>query len=138
MAFGLPVDGLEADVPTAGEVARRDAPTCRLGDRAREVLARVPAAGWTRAPVLTSEGIVMGRLRRREADRHRSELVDDLMEAGPSTYRPSISCEEIAGAMRKGGFDAAFITDSEGRWIGLLARRDAESALRAWRAARRR
>src|SRR5919199_4843138 len=130
MAFSLPIEGREARTPKASDVVRRDAPTCLLGDRAADVLARMAEGGWSWAAVLNHAGIVLGRLRRQHVDRGPGDArVEELMEEGPSTYRPDIPCQEIVDKMREVGFDRAFITDSDGRWIGLLTRQDAHAAL---------
>ena len=51
------------------------------------------------------------------------------MEEGPSTYRPSVPCAELVEQMKSGGFELAFITDPDGRWLGLVSRLSLESAL---------
>ena len=44
-AGGLPREGRDAAIPRAGDVARRDVPTCGLDDRVGEVRERVRSAG---------------------------------------------------------------------------------------------
>jgi CBS domain-containing protein len=133
MAFGLPVEGREASVPKAGDVVRRDAPTCLPGDQVGQALRRM-SAGWSAVAVVNEAGVVLGKLRRKDVEGRPEGLkAEQVMENGPSTYRPSVPCEEIVDAMKSGEFESAIITDSDGRWIGLLSRQDAEAALEEWR-----
>lgn len=113
----------------AGGLVRREAPVCRLKETAGAVKARL--GGWSQCPVLDAQGIVLGRVWRSDLNGDPEQPVEDLMEPGPSTYRPSIPLGEIAATMRKGGFESVFVTTASGRWIGLLNRLDVEEALRA-------
>ena len=136
LAFGLPGGGHEIQQPLALSVARRDAPTARLGEKVDSVRGRI-VDGWSWCPVLNEEGIVLGRLRRRDLDEAEAAApVESVMQEGPSTYRPDVPCAEMVDTMKKGRFELAFITDPDGRWVGLMSRADAESALEAWRARR--
>jgi CBS domain-containing protein len=130
MAFALPIEGRDAAMPRAVDVVRRDAPTCSPADRASEALRQISLGGWSAAAVVNDEGIVLGKLRRRDVEGKPEELTaEQVMENGPSTYRPDVPCEELVEAMKKGEFESVFITDPDGRWIGMLSRQDAESAL---------
>ena len=51
------------------------------------------------------------------------------MENGPSTYPPSTPAGELLERMKSGRFEAAFVTDSDGRLWGLVSRADLEGAL---------
>src|SRR5438067_2230658 len=127
MAYGLPIEGEDAGTPRALDVVRPAAPSCTLDAAAGEVLPRMAAGGWSWTAVLGSDSRVLGQLRRGSLEgKPVGARVEELMEAGPSTYRPSIPCEEMVSAMKQGQFESAFITDSDGRWIGLLSRQDAE------------
>jgi CBS domain-containing protein len=130
LAADLPAEGKSVDAGMAGHVARRDAPCCRPGETLDEVHQKVGPQGWSQCPVLDERGIVLGRLRRSMLDGDRSRRVEEVMELGPSTYRPSVPLTEIIDAMKKGGFETTFITTSDGRWVGLLNREDAEEFLR--------
>ena len=59
LAFGLPFEGAAAPEPTAGSVARRDAPTCRLDERLGELGTRL-APGWSWCAVVNEAGNVLG------------------------------------------------------------------------------
>src|SRR5260221_51431 len=54
LAWGRPREGRTAQVPTVGEVARRDVPTCGLADRVADAKARSQAAGFEGWLVVTN------------------------------------------------------------------------------------
>ena len=62
-AYGLPREGKLAGVPHAGELARRDTPTCRLTDRIGDVRDQAWGTGWNACVVVNEERIVLGLLR---------------------------------------------------------------------------
>jgi hypothetical protein len=63
-AYGLPMEGTNASIPHAGDLARRDVPTCRLDDDLRDVVRRLRASDWDACPVTNDERVVLGLLRR--------------------------------------------------------------------------
>src|SRR6266851_7861328 len=88
MAAGLPIEGSKASIPRVGSVARRDVPTCRLGERLGDVSARVRAMGWDLCVVVNEGNIVLGRLRPPVLEGDADATVEIVMEPGPVTYRP--------------------------------------------------
>ncbi len=134
LAFDLPVDGSEAGVPRAAAAMHRDAPTCHIDEPAAAAVQRMRQGGWTWSAVVNDAGVVLGRLRSGQAEEAAQGLTAGrLMEEGPSTYRPSVPAEELVSSMKSGGFELAFITDSSGRWLGLVDRQGLESLLADWR-----
>lgn len=85
-------------------------------------------AGWDWCAVVDGSGIVVGRIRGRQLEESQEAEARDVMEPGPATYRPSLPAAELLKSMREGGFGSAFVTDSEGRWIGLVTREALEAA----------
>jgi hypothetical protein len=55
LAAGLPTEGRNAELPRAGDVARPDAPTCRLDEPIGQVRERVRAAGWDACVVVNDQ-----------------------------------------------------------------------------------
>src|SRR4030081_2101032 len=88
MAAGLPTEGTNATKPRAGDLARKDTPTCRLNDRLAEVRDRVRGLGWGAVVVFNEERIVLGLLRSKELDSDGYQLIEHVMRPGPSTFRP--------------------------------------------------
>jgi Mg/Co/Ni transporter MgtE len=125
LAAGLPTEGRNASRPRAGEVARRDVPTCRLDESIGEVRARVRAAGWDACVVVNDERVVLGLLRAEELRRGQDESIERVMRPGPSTFRPHVPIEELAHHMIHHDLPASPVTTSDGRLVGLLRREDA-------------
>src|SRR6266540_3336835 len=74
LAAGLATEGSNALRPRAGDVARREVPTCGLDQRLGEVAQRVGAAGWDACVVVNHERVVLGLLRGSDATRVAEEL----------------------------------------------------------------
>jgi hypothetical protein len=66
-SYGLPHEGTNVPERTAGDVARRNVPTCALDDNLTEVRERVRAAGWDTCIVVNAQRVVLGRLGRRRS-----------------------------------------------------------------------
>ena len=129
-ASGLPREGKQADTLWAGDRARRDIPRCRLTDQIGSVRTSVREAGWNLCAVVTDEDIVLGLLRDEALDGDPETPVEQVMEPGPSTFRPSVPLEELADYLRRHEMESALITTSEGRLVGLLERAIAEREIR--------
>ncbi|HEX8036638.1 MAG TPA: CBS domain-containing protein [Ktedonobacterales bacterium] len=128
LAWGLPRAGRLAQVPTVGEVARRDAPTCGLAERVADAQARAQAAGFAACVVVNERRVVLGLLRRQELGADPAATAEQVMQAGPTTYRPDVPAGEAGARMRVRGVDALPVTTPDGVLVGLLRREDAEGA----------
>jgi CBS domain-containing protein len=131
LAAGLPTEGANSAYPRAGDVARRNVPTCGLTERLGDVADRVHAAGWNACVVINAERVVLGLLRAANIDGDPDAGVEQAMRPGPSTYRPFVSIRRMAKLMRQHNLVNAPVTTSDGRLVGLLLRDDAESAAAA-------
>jgi len=125
LAAGLPTRGSNADRPRAGDVARRDVPTCRLDDRLANVRDRVGAAGWNACVVVNDERVVLGLLRAAELRADPSLRIEEAMRPGPSTFRPFVSIDDMATFMTEHDLEASPVTTSDGRLVGVLRKEDA-------------
>jgi CBS domain-containing protein len=128
LAAGLPTEGTNAARPRAGDVARRDVPTCHLDERLGDVAERVAPSGWDACVVVNEESIVLGLLRARELQGNPEERIEEAMRPGPSTFRPFVPIEEMAVFMGEHDLANSPVTTSDGRLVGLLVREDAEKA----------
>src|SRR5262249_35912097 len=126
MAAGLPIQGKASDQPTAGTVARRDVPTCRLDESLRDVRARARAGDWNACVVVNDRQIVLGLLRAENLERPENITAEAAMRPGPSTFRPHVSIAEIAEFMAEHDVANVPVTTSAGELIGLLVREDVE------------
>jgi CBS domain-containing protein len=128
LAWGLPREGRMAQVPTVGEVARRDVPTCGLADQVADAKARAQAAGFAACVVVNERRVVLGLLRSRELDADPAATAERVMRAGPTTYRPNVPARQAGTCMRERRVDALLVTTPDGTLVGLLRREDAEGA----------
>jgi Mg/Co/Ni transporter MgtE len=129
LAMGLPFEGTAVELPTAGQVARMDVPTCRLDETMGGVRDRVRAAGWDACVVTNAERVVLGLLRAKELEKAESNApAENAMRPGPSTYRPYVSIVEMAELMIEHDLPNCPITTSDGRLVGLLRKEDAAKA----------
>jgi hypothetical protein len=125
-ASGLPREGAQASVPQAGDRARRDVPTCGLADRIGAAREHARAASWDACVVVNEERVVLGLLHKEALDSDPQTPVTAVMEAGPTSYRPSKALDAIVEYMRKNQRDDVLITTPDGQLIGILYRQDAE------------
>jgi len=84
LAAGLPSEGTNAERPRAGEVARKDVPTCRLDERLGDVRDRVREAGWDACVVLNEERVVFGLLRSKELETNPDRRIEEAMRPAPA------------------------------------------------------
>ncbi len=125
-ANGLPKEGRLASVPTIGEAARQDVPTCAPAEKVENARDRVRAAGWDTCVVVNKERIVLWLLREKELSSDPEATVERVMRSGPTTFRPVMLVRKMAERMRERGARTVLVTTSDGRLIGLLYREDAE------------
>jgi CBS domain-containing protein len=109
-----------------GDLARRDVPTCRLEDRVGDERQRVRSADWDLCVVVNERNVVLGRLREKELGADPAARVEQVMEAGPTTYRPDRPAQETARYLAKRKVAGVLITTSDGELIGLFRRDDIE------------
>lgn len=128
LANNLPVEGDEADVPTVGSVARDDVATAAPDETVAAARDRVAGSPYRFGLVVGEDRVVLGRLRQETLSGDPAARVGDVMEAGPSTLRPNIRAEELAGHMRHKGLAYAIVTTPAGRLIGIARRADIETA----------
>ena len=125
-ASGLPTEGTLARVPTIGDAARQDVPTCALEEKISDARDRVRAAGWDACVVVNKERVVLGLLREKELASDAKATAEEVMRNGPATFRPDEPLEKMAKRMRERGARTVLVTTSDGRLVGLVYREDAE------------
>jgi len=125
----LPTEGADAEKPTAGDVARRDAPTCSPTDRLGVVRERLGTPGWTSCIVVNDRNVVLGRVRGKDVDGDPDQTVEAVMEAGPVTERPGELLEALVQRMQHKRVSSVIVSTPDGELIGVLRREDGEKRL---------
>lgn len=97
-------------------------PTCHPDERLGVVQKRVRAAGWDVCVVVNAQRIVQGLLRQHELGADPLSLARDVMELGPSTFRPGVATDEMEEYFEKHDLASAPITTPDGVLVGLLRR----------------
>jgi CBS domain-containing protein len=129
LAWGLPREGTAAQDSTVGEVARRDVPTCGLADRVSDAKARAQTSGLEACVIVNEQRVVLGLLRSQDLEMaDPAAIAEQVLRAGPTTYRPNVAARAAAARMRARGVDALLVTTPDGALVGLLRREDAERA----------
>lgn len=124
LANDLPSEGSKAGEMKAGRQARRDLPTCHLGEKIGEVATRVRSANWDVCPVVNARKIVLGMLWPEGLNSDPENRVEDRMQSGPQTIRPDTRPDDVQQHFRKR--DCVLVTTSDGELIGVLRRADVE------------
>jgi CBS domain-containing protein len=124
------MEGRRAAEPTIATVIRSDVPRFGLNERASTMRDAMRSGGWEWAAVVNARGVLLGRVRARDLDDPNAKA-EDVMEEGPSTYRPNVGLDELLRRMLDHRFEMAFVTDPDGRLRGLVTRRGIARALEA-------
>ncbi len=130
-SFGLPLEGQRHSGTRVGAHLQADVPTCTLWESLEAVRQRVRGVGADTCFVVNEQRIVLGRLGRAALDRDDDVTADDAMTAGPSTVRPSLDLSAALERMRKQNLSDLPVTSSDGVFLGVIRRDDAERALEA-------
>src|SRR5882762_10163111 len=127
-AHGLPVEGEQADVPTAGGLARDDVVTCSLDDPVAAIREQVERSAYGFALVTSETGILLGRLRGSVMrDAPAGATAEAVMEPGPTTVRADTLASELAERLSERALKTAIVSTPEGRLIGVGTRTDLEA-----------
>lgn len=93
------------------------------------------ASGDTDLCVVTNEErIVAGALRGDAFAKDPDARVEDVMELGPRTIRPSQPVEKLLAKRSSYGVKSWIVTTAQGELLGVLTRTAAEAAVRETRA----
>jgi CBS domain-containing protein len=126
LARGLPREGEKASEPRAVDIARRDVVTCTPMDRVGELRDRVSASPFGFALVVSTGGVLLGRLRRAALEGEPSALSQAVMEPGPSTVRADALPAALLERLRDRDLRTALVTTPDGELLGVVTRNDLE------------
>lgn len=107
-------------------MARRDVPTCRPDEAVGDLAARFD--GWEVCVVTSDEGVVLGVVRPEALGLPAATPVEQALQPGPPTVRPSITAEELATSMQDDHEERVLVTTFEGRLVGLVRLEDLHGA----------
>ncbi len=124
LSNGLPSEGELAGELRIGMIAHRDTPTCHPGQRIGDL--HVPD---DLCVVLNDQGVILGDLRARALRAAPDTPVEDVMDPGPSTYRPNVSAREMAHHLLDSGARRVLVADADGHLLGWISRDDVTRAL---------
>ena len=126
LASALPTEGVDAATPRAGDVADRDTPTCAVHDRRGDVQDRLRAAGETSYITVNDQRVILGRVRGESFDGDAGQTVEAVMEAGPTTVRPSEPLDALIERMRQRKVASIIFSIANGVLVGVLRCEDRE------------
>lgn len=116
----LPTEGEGPHYPLVGEAATKEGlHTCELGSSADESLQKMEEGGDTSCLVLNEEGIVLGRIRNKQAETMTGRVVEDVMERGPTTVRPTEPAKALFERMERRKVPEIVVTTKKGELIGV-------------------
>jgi rhodanese-related sulfurtransferase len=76
------------------------------------------------AVVLDPDRVVLGLVRREVLGLPGETPIADVLQPGPSTFRPSMTIRELVGYFRSSDEARAIVSTLDGTWIGLIRRAD--------------
>ncbi len=117
MGAGLPWEGALADGPTLGSLADPKVATCGLDDTVGAV--RAPAGGPPFCLVIDERRVVLGLVRAEALDLDAARPVVEVMQEGPSTYRPHVPAAEAAERLKRHPQAYFVVTTLDGRLVGV-------------------
>jgi rhodanese-related sulfurtransferase len=131
LASGLPREGNQASTPHAGNLTCPEISTCSLTERADEVAKRLQSEVWDVGVVTNDQHVVLGLVKREALASHPQATIEEVMQSGPATIRPSWTIEETVEYMQKPDTEIILVTTSDGELMGLLNRSEVERRSRA-------
>jgi Mg/Co/Ni transporter MgtE len=125
LAHGLPAQGMRADQPTAGSLARNDVATSPIDASTGDVLRAIADSPYGYALVLGPGGVVLGRVRKSAFDTiSDGDPIDTVLEPRPQTIRPHLTEAKLAERFEAYGFRTLVVTRPDGTLIGVVRRDD--------------
>jgi predicted transcriptional regulator len=79
--------------------------------------------------VVNEQRVVLGLLQGQALDGGPQQLVEEVMEPGPSTFRPDVALGEVTAYMQQRQTDSALITTAGGKLVGILQRTAAKNTV---------
>src|SRR4051794_36244641 len=126
MGAGLPTEGSTPDRDRGGALARRDVLTCDVATTVDELRRRVSSAEAEAedgvAVVLAGGEVVVGAVDLDALPAQGGTTAGDVMDPGPSTFRPSLPVAEARDYVEKHDIPRLLITRVDGSYVGVVRR----------------
>ena len=114
----LPFEGTLADTPRLSTLAAPDVPTCTLDETVAQVRGRL--GSWELCLVVAGpEPVVLGLVRAEALGLEDTRPIVEVMQEGPSTYRPHVTAEEMSANLQSRPAPWVVVTTLSGHLIGV-------------------
>lgn len=124
LAEGLASEGRRRPEQRVSAVADPDVPLVPAGATVGEAAAIVGDHDLGIVVTDAPDHVVLGIVRPEVFGLDPSTPVADVLQPGPSTFRPSMTIGELVTYLRDSNEARALVTTLSGRWIGLIRRED--------------
>lgn len=119
---GLPGEGRKRPEQRVAAIADPDVPLLPAGATVGD--ARSAMAEGDLAIVLNDDAVVLGVVRRQVLGLPPETPIAEVLQPGPSTFRPSMTIKEMVEYFHRSDESRAIVSTHAGRWIGLIRRAD--------------
>ena len=115
---GLPFEGTLADRPRLSTLADPEVPTCGLDETVADVRDRLD--GWELSLVVAGpQRVVLGLVTADALALEAGSTIAEVMQEGPSTYRPHVSADEMSEKLTKSRAPWVVVTTLSGHLVGV-------------------
>ena len=118
IAHALPTEGERRGPPRVRDTALAAVPTCQPDEHAETATQHARARGWDASIVVNDAGVILGRLRARDAKPGHTAEHD--MQPGPTTIRPSEELHAVHERMRHRGVPSLLVATPASVLLGAL------------------
>jgi rhodanese-related sulfurtransferase/CBS domain-containing protein len=122
LAAGLPSEGLRRPEQRVGPIGTTDVALVPAGATVAEAAEVVGDRDL--GIVVDDDLVVLGVLRPETFGLDPATPVADVVQPGPSTFRPSMTVRELVDYFRSSNENRALVTTHTGRFLGLIRRHD--------------
>ncbi|HUP68471.1 MAG TPA: CBS domain-containing protein [Acidimicrobiales bacterium] len=119
---GLPWEGSKTSQPKLADLATADVALCALDDTVGVV--RAALGQDSVCLVVNEERIVLGLARAEALGPDDDRPVSEIMDEGPSTYRPHVPAAEMAERLNEHPQPHILVTTLDGRLVGVASAED--------------
>ncbi|MBW3613845.1 MAG: hypothetical protein KY439_00855 [Actinobacteria bacterium] len=130
---GLAFEGALVDRPRLSTLADPAVPTCTLDESVSHVRERL--GDWALSLVVTGPNrVVIGLVRGDAVRGDGGRAVAEVMQEGPSTYRPHVTAQEMSPKLKNSSARWVVVTTLSGHLVGVVQPEEIHRAAEAARA----